>query len=78
MIETGTCFNEAAPLGRGDHDRHRTVALLAAVEQPQRVRDHPGRLVVLEGDRPAEEERLRVGGGVLAVGDRDEPEGLGA
>ena len=59
----------ARPFGGGHHDRHCSVALLAAVEEAQWVGDHPGRLVVGQRDRPAEEERVRVGGRVLPVGD---------
>ena len=61
-------------LGRGHHDRHRAVTLLAAVEKAQRVSDHPRGLMVIEGDGPLEEERVGVGRGVPAVGDSDRAE----
>ena len=57
-------------LRTGHHHRDRAVALLAAVEQPQRVDDPARRLVLVEGDRPLVEVRGGVGGRVLAEGDR--------
>ncbi len=62
------------PLGGDDDERDRAVALLAAVEQVQRVDDHPRGLVVLDRDRLAVEERVRVGRRVSPVGDRDRAE----
>ncbi len=52
----------------------RAVGLLAAVQQPQRLGDPPRILVLLDGDRLLVEVRLRVVGGVLAVGHRDRAE----
>ena len=64
------------PLQGGDHEGLATVALLAAVEQVQGLDDPPAVLVVLEGDRLLVEEGLRVGGGVVPVGDGDPTEVL--
>ena len=61
----------AGTLHRRHHDRDGAVGLLAAVQQPQRLGDPPRILVVLNGYRLLVEVRLRVLGGVLAVGHRD-------
>ena len=72
----GRCFEVLGPLGRGDDQRDAAVGLLAAVQQPQRFGDPPRGLVLLDGDRLPVEVRLRVVGGVLAVGDRHRAEVL--
>ena len=52
-----------------------TVALLAAVEQPQHRLDDPARrLVILERDRSLVEPRVGIRRRVRAVDDRDAPE----
>ncbi len=57
----------AGAVGAGDHEGHRAVGLLAAVEEVDaRLDDPPRRLVVLEGDRPLVAPRRRVGRRVLA------------
>ena len=55
VITAGGPAQVAGPLGGRHHQRHRAVALLAAVEQPQRLHDPPGRLVLGQRDRPAVE-----------------------
>ena len=67
----------ARPLEARHHDRHRAIALLAAVQQPQRLDDPTRALVVLQRDRLLVEPGVRVRGGVLAVGHRDSTEVLG-
>ncbi len=56
-------------LGGGDQQGLAAVGLLAAVEQVQRLDDPARFLMVFEGDGLVVEERLGIGGGVLAVGD---------
>ncbi len=69
-------FEVGGPLDARDQQRLAPVALLAAVEQVERLGDPPALLVLLERDRPLVEERLRVGGCVPAVGHRHPPEVL--
>ena len=70
----GRCLRSRARSDRRHHDRDRAVGLLAAVQQPQRLGDPPRILVVLNRYRLLVEVRLRVLGGVLAVGHRDRTE----
>src|SRR5262249_56676656 len=56
-------------LGRHDDDRDGAVALLATVEQVQRLDDPARRLMVGERDRLAVEPRRGIGGGMPAGGD---------
>ena len=67
----------AGTLGRDDHEGHGSVALLAAVEQVQRLGDHPRRLVVGQRDRLVVEEGVRVGRRMAPVRDRHPSEVLG-
>jgi FAD binding domain len=64
------------PLHRSDNQRDSAVGFLTAVQQPQRLGDPPRILVVLNGDRLLVEVRLRVVGGMLAVGHRNRAEVL--
>ena len=59
-----------------DHDSHGAVALLAAVQQAQRLGDPAGCLVLRERDRALIEPCDRVGGGVAARRDGDPAEVL--
>ena len=59
------------PLGARDDEGLGAVALLAAVEQAQRLDDEPARLVVRERDRLLVEPRRGIGRRVAAVGDGD-------
>src|ERR1035441_1461962 len=65
-----------APPRAGDNNGDRAVALLTAIEQPQRLDDPAGCLVVRERDRPLVEPGGRVGRSVPAVRDRDHAEVL--
>jgi hypothetical protein len=64
------------PFLAGDHDRHRPVAFLTAVEQVQRLDDPAGLLVLGQRDRLAVEPGVRVRRGVLPVRDRHPAEVL--
>src|SRR5690606_13780012 len=69
--QRGRVRQVAGPFGGDDDQRLPAVALLAAVEQAQRLGDPAGGLVVGEGDGPPVEPGGGVGGGVLAVDDGD-------
>lgn len=60
----------ARPLPRCHDHRAGAIVLLAAIEQPQRLGDHPGGQVLLHGQWPVVEHRARVPGGVAAERDR--------
>ena len=75
-MTAGRLLEILRPLRRRHDQRHAAVGLLTAVQQPQRLGDPPRILVVLNGYRLLVEVRLRVLGGMLAVGHRDRTEVL--
>jgi len=72
----GELAQAARPLEARHHHRHRAVALLAAVQQAQRLLDPAGILVLLQGDGLPVEPGRGVRGRVPAVRHRDVAEGL--
>ena len=68
-MNTRRCGRSARALGAADDDRRAAVALEAAVEQPERVGDHPRIAMVLERDRLLHH-RVVVEQRMLAAGHR--------
>ena len=64
----------ASALEGRDDEGLSPIALLAAVEQVQRLHDPAAFLVLLQGDGPLVEVGLGVVGCVFSIGDRDAPE----